>query len=334
MKAVRILGYGQLADNVVVREVEAPRAGSGEVAIAIEAAGINPIDAKIIGGELRRVEPLKFPSPLGFDCSGVVSDVGAGVTAFKPGDAVFARASRDRLGTFAERIALPAAIVGHKPATLSHVEAASLPLVGLTAVQALSEYAKARPGEHVLIHAGAGGFGTFAIQYAKALGLRVTTTARDRDALALKGLGADDVVRYDVESYLDRATLYDVVLDTLGGAYTVDAFRVLKPSGAVVSIAGPPDRDFARREGLGTVAAIAIWFMSRRVYQAAKAKQARFFRFLTRSDGAQLEQIRALVDEGKLRPVIDRTYPFAEVVTALQYVAEGHSKGKVILTMT
>src|SRR5262245_28835520 len=186
MKAVRLLGYGKLAEQIVVREVDPPHAGPGEIAIAIHAAGINPIDAKIADGQLKRVERLSFPSPLGFDCSGVVAEVGAGVAAFKVGDAVFARAGRDRIGTFAERIALPAGIVARKPAALSHVAAASLPLVGLTTVQALSEYVRAQPGQHVLIHAGAGGVGTFAIQYAKCIGLQVSTTARGRDAAMLE----------------------------------------------------------------------------------------------------------------------------------------------------
>jgi alcohol dehydrogenase len=333
MKAVRLLGYGKLSEQIVVRDVDPPRAGPGEVAIAIHAAGINPIDAKIVDGQLKRVERLSFPSPLGFDCSGVVAEVGAGVEAFKVGDEVFARASRDRMGTFAERIALPAPIVARKPSTISHIEAASLPLVGLTTVQALSEYARAQPGQHVLIHAGAGGVGTFAIQYAKAIGLKVSTTARGRDAATLEELGADEVIRYDVESYLDRGARYDIVFDTLGGAYTLDAFRVLAPGGAVVSIAGPPDRDFARREGLGIVPAVAIRFMSRRVYKAAKSKNAQYFRFLTRSDGAQLDRIRTMMDEGKLRAVVDRTFPLAEAIAALEYVAAGRAKGKVVLAI-
>ena len=250
MRAFVLDGYGAIADHVRLAEIADPVPGPDDVRIEIHAASLNPIDFKIAHGDLKRVSKYQLPRPFGFDASGVVTSVGAGASKFKPGDAVFVRASRDTIGTFAEQIALGENLVALKPATISHAEAASLPLVGLTTVQMFGR-AGAKSGQRILIHAGSGGVGTFAVQYAKHLGLHVTSTTSSKNADFVASLGADRVIAYDRENYLQQDGNYDIVYDTLGGAFTVDAFKVVKRGGVVISLSGPPDRDFARREGAG-----------------------------------------------------------------------------------
>ena len=250
MRAFVLDGYGAIADHVRLAEIADPVPGPDDVLIEIHAASLNPIDFKLVRGDLKRVSKYQLPRPFGFDASGIVTSVGAGASKFKPGDAVYVRASRETIGTFAEKIALPQEFVALKPAAISHAEAAALPLVGLTTLQGFARV-KAQAGQRILIHAGAGGIGTFAIQYARHLGLDVTTTTSSKNVDFVKSLGADRVIAYDRGNYLEQGGDYDIVYDTLGGAFTVDAFKVVKRGGVVISLSGPPDRDFARREGRG-----------------------------------------------------------------------------------
>src|SRR4029079_10506684 len=309
MRAFVLDAYGAIADHVRLAAVADPVAGPEEVVIEIHAASLNPIDFKIARGDLKRVSKYRLPRPFGFDASGVVLSAGARATRFKPGDVVYARASRETIGTFAERIALPEKFVALKPARASHAEAASLPLVGLTTLQGFDKVG-ARAGQRILIHAGAGGIGTFAVQYAKHRGLHVTTTTSAKNADFVKSLGADRVIAYDRENYLEQGGNYDIVYDTLGGAFTVDAFKVVKRGGVVISLSGPPDRDFARRERAGLVVRIAVWLMGRKGYAASAAAGARYEWSFTESNGDQLRDIAALVDSGAIRPVIDREFAF------------------------
>jgi alcohol dehydrogenase len=329
MRAFLLDGYGAIADHVRLAELPDPTPGPDDVLIEIHAASLNPIDFKIVRGDLKRVSSYQLPRPFGFDASGVVLSA-ARASGFKPGDEVYARASRETIGTFAEQIALPQEFVAPKPASVSHAEAAALPLVGLTTLQAFSRV-KARAGQRILIHAGAGGIGTFAVQYAKYLGLEVTTTTSSKNADLVKSLGADKVIAYDRESYLDAGGGYDIVYDTLGGAFTVDAFKVVKRGGTVISLSGPPDRDFARREGKGFVVRAAVWMMNRKVYAASAEAGASYCWFFTEPSGEQLREIADLVDSGAIKPVIDREYPFEQLPDALSYLEKGRARGKVVL---
>ena len=268
MRAFQLTGYGAISDHVRLAEIPDPVAGPGEVLIDIHAASLNPIDFKIVHGALKRISNYKLPRPIGFDASGIVLSVGAGATRFKPGDVVYARASRASIGTFAEKIALPENLVALKPSGISHAEAASLALVGLTTLQGFGR-ARARAGQRILIHAGSGGVGTFAVQYARYLGLEVTSTTSSKNADFVRSLGANRVIAYDRENYLEQGGDYDIVYDTLGGAFTIDAFKVVKRGGTVISLSGPPDRDFVSREGGGLVVRIAVWLMGRKVYAAS-----------------------------------------------------------------
>jgi alcohol dehydrogenase len=330
MRAFVLDGYGAIADHVRLAEIADPVPGPDDVLIEIHAASLNPIDFKIVHGDLKRVSKYQLPRPFGFDASGIVLSAGARATRFKPGDAVYARASRETIGTFAEKIALPQEFVASKPASISHAKAAALPLVGLTTLQGFARV-KAQAGQRILIHAGAGGIGTFAIQYARHLGLDVTTTTSSKNVDFVKSLGAHRIIAYDRGNYLEQGGDYDIVYDTLGGAFTVDAFKVVKRGGVVISLSGPPDRDFARREGAGGLVRVAVWLMSRKVYAASAEAGASYCWFFTEPSGDQLREIAGLVDRGAVKPVIDREFAFDQLPAALAYLETGRARGKVVL---
>jgi len=334
MRRLEVAGYGRLPGSVRFAEVPIPAIGDDDVLIKVRAAALNPIDYKVAQGELRRVLSLDLPAPFGFDCSGRIEAAGSSVTGFAAGDRVYLRAPRERMGSFAEYLAVDAKYVARAPRRLSAIEAASIPLVALTTVQALVDRAQAVPGQRVLIHAGSGGLGSFAVQYAKAvLGLHVTTTTSSRNAAWVGELGADIVIAYDQQDYRASSARYDVVFDTIGGRTTADSFAVLKRGGTVVSVAGPPDWSFARQVGARLPLAAVMWVLGLPLELRARLNRGHYYRFLTESSGAQLEQVARVLDAGKLRPVIDRVYPFGQAIEALQYLATGRARGKVILEM-
>jgi alcohol dehydrogenase len=334
VKRLEITAYGPIERSIRLAEAPVPAIGDEDLLIEVAAASINPLDLRVAAGELRHFQRLAMPAAMGFDCSGTVAAVGRRVRGFAVGDAVYARAPRERMGTFAEFAAIDSCYAARMPAALSMVEAAAVPLVGLTCVQALVQRAQAQPGQRILIHAGSGGLGSFAVQYAKhALGLHVTTTTSRRNAGWVAALGADIVIAYDEQDYRRSTARYDIVLDALGGRTTLDSFDLLKPGGSVVSVAGPPDREFASNVRAGPLVAAVMWGLGLRVRRRARARQARYFRFPTESSGAQLEALSALLQQGKIRPVIDRTYPLSDAMAALAYSAQGRAKGKIVLLM-
>ena len=213
------------------------------------------------------------------------------------------------------------------------LESASLPLVALTTIQALVDRAGAKPGQRVLIHAGAGGLGSFAIQYAKQLGLLVDTTTSAKNEAWVKALGADDVICYDREDYRQRGAIYDIVFDTLGGEHVLQGFDLLKPGGVLVSVAGPPDREMAAKFGRNPLLRLGMWWLSRKAYAAAKRRNARYYRFLTESSGEQLADVAALVESGAIKAKIDRVFTFSQGVEAFEYLAAGRARGKVLIAM-
>lgn len=330
MKAVVIDRFGS---NEVVRagEMPDPALRDEDVLVEIHAASVNPLDLKIREGKLKLILPYRLPLILGNDLAGVVLRVGPGVRRFKPGDEVYARPDKDRIGAFAELIAIREASVAIKPKRLTMEEAASIPLVGLTAWQALVERAQLKAGQKVLIHAGSGGVGTIAVQLAKRLGAIVATTTSTANLDWVKGLGADIVIDYRKDDFEATLSDYDVVLDTLGGEVLEKSLRVLKPGGKLVSIAGPPDPDFAREIGASWVLTLAMRLLSRRIRSSAKRLGVNYSFLFMRSSGDQLREIGSLIDAGLIRPVVDRVFPLESTKEALAYVEKGRAKGKVVV---
>lgn len=333
MRAYVMTGYGKVPDVVRLVDMPDPIAGPEQVVCDIAAAALNPIDLKIIEGDLKRINPYRMPHAVGFDASGSVRAVGSRVSAFRPGDEVFVRASRFTIGTFAQQIALDQSFFAPKPARLTHEEAASLPLVGLTTVQGLVDRAQAKAGQRILIHAGSGGVGSFAIQFAKAKGLHVTTTTSSRNADFVRGLGTDVVIAYDKQDYRKEPGGYDIVFDTLGGEFTLDAFKVARRGGSVVSIVGPPDHQFGNQVGANLFVRAVMRFMARHVFAASRETGVAYYRFLTESNGAQLAGIAQLVDEGRIKPVIDQVFPFDNLSAAFERLATGRARGKIVLSV-
>lgn len=310
-----------------------PRVGDRDVLVRVAASGVNPLDSKIMAGEFKLVLPYKTPFVLGNDLAGVVERVGRSVRGFVPGDEVYARPDKDRIGTYADLIAVDERDLARKPAGLTMEQAASLPLVALTAWQALVEKADVQPGLKVLIHAGSGGVGTIAIQLAKHLGAHVATTTSTANVDWVRDLGADQVVDYRKADFATELRDFDVVLDSLGGENLAKSLRVLRPGGLAIGIGGPPDPDFAAQLGRPLLRPV-LALLSRKVRRAARKQGVRYSFLFMRADGGQLQEITALVEAGVIRPVVDRVFDFADTAAALDYVGSGRVKGKVVVSMT
>lgn len=316
---------GRLAD------ILQPRLGEDEVLVRVHAASVNVLDNRIRSGAFKKILPYPLPLVLGNDCAGTVVAAGARAQRFQAGAAVYARLGAERIGTFAEYAVVRQEALARKPANLDMKEAAALPLVGLTAWQALVEIARLQAGQRVLIHAGSGGVGTIAIQLAKYLGAFVATTTGTDNVGWVKDLGADVVIDYRKEDFATRLEGYDVVLNSQGKEVLEKSLQVLKPGGHLVSISGPPTPDFAARQGLSWPMRLGVRLMSRRIRAQAKRRGVTYTFLFMRADGAQLDKLAALVELGAIRPVIDRSFPLEQTAEALAYVDRGRSKGKVVI---
>ena len=330
MKAFFLDSYGS-DQRLRLGEAPEPEVGDSDVLVQIHAASVNPLDSKIKSGEFKSLLRYRLPLILGNDLAGVVVRVGPKVRHFKPGDEVYARPNQDRIGTFAELIAMDEADVALKPRNLTMEQASAIPLVALTAWQALVEISKLKKGQKVLIHAGSGGVGTLAIQLAKHLGATVATTASTANAELVKSLGADVVIDYKTDDFEKRLSGYDVVLNSLGKDILKKSVNVLKPGGKLISISGPPDPQFARENGLNWLFQQVMRLLSLGIRTKARKRGVRYSFLLMRANGEQLSKITALIESGIIRPVIDRVFPFEETNEALAYVETGRSKGKVVV---
>ncbi len=328
MKALVIRGYRAPMEMM---ELPRPEPGPGELLVRVRAAGVNPLDDKIRDGAVKVLLPFSFPLILGTDLAGDVEAVGPGVTRFTVGDAVYSRLDDERIGAFAEYALVRESAAARKPVRLDYVQAASLPLVGLTAWQALIDLAQLRAGQNVLIHAGSGGVGTFAIQLAKHLGARVATTASARNHTLVKSLGADVVIDYRTDRFETVVKDEDVVLDTQGGDTLLRSFEAVKPGGIVISIGGRPDAKFARAWGLSLPLVWLLGFLNRKVDRLARQRRARFEFLFMHPSGEQLERIAALVDRGVIEPVLDKIYSLDAAAEAITYVKSGRTVGKVVI---
>jgi NADPH:quinone reductase-like Zn-dependent oxidoreductase len=332
MKAFILDRYGS-ADHVRAGDVPDPALRDDDVLIEVHAAGVNLLDSKIRNGEFKRILPYRLPLILGHDVAGIVVQVGSRVRRFKPGDEVYARPADGRIGAFAEFIATKEEDVAIKPKALTMEEAASIPLVGLTAWQALIERANLTQGQKVLIHAGSGGVGTFAIQLAKHVGATVATTTSTANVELVRGLGADIVIDYKKEDFAHVVRDYDVVLNSLDKVTLEKSLRVLKPGGQLISISGPPDAAFARSIGASWVVRLITGALSYGIRAKAKRRRAHYSFLFMRANGGQLTEITSLIDEGVIRPVVDRVFPFASTKEAMAYVEAGRAKGKVVVSL-
>lgn len=332
MQALQLTKYGS-SDHVAFAELPRPTPGPGELLVRVHAVGLNPIDNLIPNGDFKPILKLRLPATLGSDLAGVVVEVGSGVTRFHVGDAVYASIFDTPYGSLAEFAVVPEQAAALKPANLDFVQAASIPMVGLTAWQAMHERMQLQPGQKVFIPAGSGGIGTFAIQLAKHLGARVGTTTSTANLALVHGLGADEVIDYTQQPFEQVLRDYDAVLGTLRGDGLEKAMRIVKPGSRVVSLIGPPDLAFARARGMHVVLKLVFGLLSRKIIGLARRRGASYTFHFVRPDGGQLAQIAALVEAGSIRPVIDSVFPFLEAKQALAYLAQGRARGKVVVRM-
>jgi len=314
-------------------DVAEPALQDSDVLVRIQATAVNLLDSKVRDGEFKLLLPYRPPFVLGHDVAGTVVRTGPKVTRFKVGDEVYARPRDHRVGTFAEFIALDEADAALKPKNLSMEEAASIPLVGLTAWQALVEVGKVKPGQKVFIQAGSGGVGTFAIQLAKHLGATVATTTSAKNVELVKSLGADVVIDYKTQDFEKVLSGYDLVLNSQDAKTLDKSFSVLKPGGQLISISGPPDPAFARELGLNLFLKLVLRLLSRGVRKKARSLGIHYSFLFMRAEGQQLGQITGLIESGVIRPVVDKVFPFEKTGDALEYVETGRAKGKVVITV-
>lgn len=306
MKAVRIHSYGG-SDVLVYEDAPRPSIADDEILVGVHAAAINPVDWKIREGYLKQMIAYQLPVILGWDVSGIVEEVGSHVKDFQVGDAVYSRPDLTRNGAYAEYIAIRAAEVAAKPKSIDHIAAASVPLAGLTAWQALFDQANLSAGQTVLIHAAAGGVGTFAVQFAKWKGAHVIGTASSRNQDFLRELGIDQVIDYQQNRFEDVVKDVDVVFDTIGGEVQERSWQVLKKGGILVSIVSPPSKESAAKYGV---------------------TEKYFF---LQPNAAQLTEIAGLIDAGYVKTIVETVLPLNQVKQAHELSQSGHTRGKIVL---
>lgn len=332
MKAFVLERYGKKR-ALLSTEVPSPELRDDEVLVDVHAASVNLLDSKIRDGEFKLILRYRTPLVMGHDVAGVVRKVGARVTRFAPGDEVYARADDFRIGTFAEQVAVKEASLARKPTGITMEEAASLPLVGLTAWQALVERADLKKGQTVFVQAGSGGVGSFAIQLAKHLGAHVAATCGTTNVALVKSLGADVVVDYRTQDFENVLRDVDVVLHSQDGKTLEKSLRVLRRGGKLISISGPPDPAFGKQIAAGALVRGVVRLLGAGVRRKAQALGIDYSFLFMKASGQQLREIARLVEAGAIRPVIDRVVPFESTNEALAYVASGRAKGKVVIKM-
>lgn len=332
MKAYHINRYKKESELQLV-DVPEPVVKENEVLVQIYAASVNLLDSKIKSGEFKLILPYKMPLILGHDVAGVITKVGSKVKSFKVGDEIYARAADFHIGTFAEFISINEKDVALKPKNLTMEEAASIPLVGLTAWQALIEKSNVQAGQKVFIQAGSGGVGTFAIQLAKYLGATVATTASEKSFKLLKNLGADVLIDYKTQNFEDILMDYDVVLNSQDSKTLEKSFNILKPEGKIISISGPPTPAFASEFNMLWYMKFATKLLSSKIRKIADKKNVNYSFLFMKADGKQLAEITKLIEAGKIMPVIDQVFSFENTNEAVKYVESGRAKGKVVIKM-
>ncbi|MEK4579510.1 MULTISPECIES: zinc-binding dehydrogenase [Bacillus] len=329
MRAMVIDKYGKVPMRMT--EMPTPEINQYEVLAEIHAASINPIDFKIRDGKVKLLLKYKMPLILGNDFSGVIVKVGTKVTQFKVGDEIYARPRKDKIGTFAEYIAIHEDDIALKPKNLTFEEAASIPLVGLTSYQALHDIMQLQKGQKILIHAGSGGVGTFAIQLAKIMGATVATTASEAGENLVKSIGADEIINYKKEKFEDILKNYDAVFDTLGGTTLEKSFDIIKSEGNIVSVSGMPNARFGKEFGSGFFKTLLFSLASKKLTALEKKHNAQYSFLFMKPSGDQLRIIAKYIESGQIKPIIDRIFHFEDTQKAMEYSESGRAKGKIIV---
>ena len=330
MRAAVLEQYGD-NDAIKLTNIAIPKLGAMDVLVEVKAASVNPLDTRIRDGKLKLVLPFKLPVVLGNDLAGIVVGVGSKVAKYQIGDEVYARCDTQRIGSFAEYIAVEGSNVSLKPKNLTMEEAASLPLVALTAWQVLVEKANIQKGQKVLIHGGAGGVGSVAIRLAHHLGAYVATTASKADFEKVRKYGADTVIDYKTQDFSKLIKDYDLVLDSRGGETLDKSLLVLKPGGKVISIDGTPDINMAKDLGLNPVMKLITIAMSYMTNKKAKKLGVQYAFHFMKPSGSQLDSLRQLIESGVICPIVDKVYALSATKEALTYSEFGKPKGKVVI---
>jgi NADPH:quinone reductase-like Zn-dependent oxidoreductase len=324
MKSLQIVKYGEISESLAFNETDKPQVQGNDVLIQVKAAAINPIDKSIILGNLQSLLPIPLPATSAYDVSGIVVEKGQEVSDFEIGDLVYSRVPQEQMGTLAEYVAVTSSAVSKKPGNISFEEAAGIPLAGLTALQSL-EYAGIKENDKVLIHAGSGGVGSFAIQYAKAKGAYVYTTTSTGNVKWVKALGADRVIDYKTEDYKEVVKDVDIVFDTLGKHYSLESFELVKEGGKVVSVVGPLDEASAKMFGMNE------YKLPAELAEASREKNAEYKFIFMHPNGSHLSQIKLMIEDELIKPIIDKVYPFSEGIQAFTHLASGRAKGKIVV---
>ncbi|WP_333824578.1 NADP-dependent oxidoreductase [Pinisolibacter sp.] len=332
MKALVFRRYGKSVQPEYA-DMPRPAPGPGEILVQVHAVGLNPIDTMIPKGTFKPVLKFRLPATIGSDVAGVIAEIGSGVTRFKVGDAVFASVFDLSRGTLADFVAVPERVAAHKPANLDFVQAASIPMVGLTSWQAIVERASLKSGQKIFIPAGSGGIGSFAIQLAKYIGAKVGTTTSTGNIELVRSLGADEIVDYKRQEFESILRGYDMVLGTIRGDSIEKAVQILNPKGIIVSLIGPLDAAFARGRRMNPLLRLVFGLMSRKIMRLAGKRDVRYSFLFVRPDGSQLAEIGKIIDAGGIRPVIDKTFVFDRAKEALAYLETGRAKGKVVVQL-
>lgn len=330
MKALTFKRYGKTPD-IGLTQVPRPTIKSDELLVEVYAAGLNPIDNMITTGMFKPVLKFELPAIMGSDLAGVVVEVGTAVTRFKVGDAIFASLFDLGKGSIAEFAAVPESVAAPKPSNLDFVHAASIPMVGLTSWQALKERANLKAGQKIFIPAGSGGIGTFAIQLAKHLGAKVATTTSTGNVDMVRKLGADEVIDYKKQEFEQVLSAYDLVLGTIRGDAIEKSVGILKPGGKIVSLIGPLDKGFAKSRRLNFFLTFIFGLMSRKIRRLAEKNNLTYSFLFVRPDGDQLSELGRLFETEYIKPVIDKVFQFEQAAQALEYLAQGRARGKVVV---
>ena len=332
MRALMLTRYGGPEATDLRDGVPMPSVGPRQVLVKVRAAGLNPVDFKTRDGKLKVIRRYPLPAVMGNEVAGVVESVGSGVTRFAVGDYVYARLNKDTMGGLAEWAAVDEDHLARMPASLTFEEAAAVPLAALTALQALRDELRLQRGQRVVISGGAGGVGTFAIQIARHYGARVATTASPRGEALVRRLGADVVIDYTRERFENVLHDYDGAFDLLGGDEIARTFEVVRRGATVVSVAGLPEPETARRDlNRGSALAALFWAASFGTRRAAARYGVRYRYLFMHPSGADLELLAKLIDAKEITVVVDRVFPFAESREALAYLEQGRAKGKVVV---